>query len=88
MKVVRSNRWTPVGKITLGNFGNKFLFKDEKYGDVLALKVAKYVDVSADLVYIFDADEGISLTRSSLAKLVGNERQSDLIPASWSVWIA
>lgn len=40
-----------------------YVFLNKKYGDVVALKVAKYVDVPHDNVYLYDAQRrSISLS--------------------------
>lgn len=53
MKVLRSLEWEPVAWLermpTMD--GPVYLFKHRRWRDVMALKVAKYVDVAADVVY-------------------------------------
>lgn len=56
MKILRSSEWEPA--FWIGNFpgvGPAYVFKNKKYGDIVALKVAKYVDVAADNTYVYDA---------------------------------
>lgn len=60
MKVLRDTEWKPVGFD--GNFspiGGKpvFFFQHKKHGDILALNVAKYIDVVNNIVYFFDSSK-------------------------------
>lgn len=57
MKVLRSTEWEPVAWMeTFPSMGTPvYVFLNKKYGDVVALKVAKYVDVPRDNVYLYDA---------------------------------
>lgn len=57
MKVLRSLEWEPVAWIdNMPTMDTPvYLFKHRRWRDVIALKVAKYVDVTADVVYFYDA---------------------------------
>lgn len=65
MKVLRSTEWEPVAWMeTFPSMGTPvYVFLNKKYGDVVALKVAKYVDVPHDNVYLYNAQSrSISLS--------------------------
>lgn len=57
MKILRNTEWVFEGYSA--NFpvleGPAFIFRNFRYGDVVALKVAKYIDATSDVVYYFDA---------------------------------
>lgn len=60
MKVLRSTEWLPMCwvpnfPVSENDIAPRFLFRHRKYDDVLALNAAKYVDVTADIVYFYDA---------------------------------
>lgn len=60
MKILRSSEWEPVFWVKqFPGLGPAYVFRNKRYGDVLALKVAKYVDVAADDTYVYDADNRI-----------------------------
>lgn len=58
MKILRNTEWEPIGWVR--NFpgieGPAYLFRHERYGDVVALKVVKWIDVIHDIVYFYDAE--------------------------------
>lgn len=58
MKVLRDTEWKFAGRTDFIEVidGPAFIFQNLKYGDIIALKVAKYIDTTADVVYYFDAD--------------------------------
>lgn len=58
MKILRDTEWKPVGfeeSFSLLN-GPAFFFQHRKHGDIVATRMAKYVDVSNNIVYFFDAN--------------------------------
>lgn len=57
MKVLRSTEWEP--SFWVPNFpgmGPAYLFRHREFNDILALKVAKYVDVEANDTYVYNAE--------------------------------
>lgn len=59
MKVMRSTEWEPIAWAdnVPGIEGPAYLFCHKKYFDVVALKVAKWIDVTADVVYFYNAEK-------------------------------
>lgn len=57
MKILRNTEWEPVGwaETFPGLESPAYLFKHKQYGDVVALKVAKWIDVPRDKVYFYNA---------------------------------
>lgn len=57
MKILRDTEWEPIAWVDYmpGIEGPAFLFKHKKYGDIQALKVAKWIDVSANIVHFYRA---------------------------------
>lgn len=58
MKVLRSTEWAPIGWMNMipGVGCPGYVFLNKRYGDVATLKVAKYIDVSANDSFIYDAE--------------------------------
>lgn len=60
MKVLRSTEWEPV--CFMANFEPMhtpvFIFKHKRWQGMMALNVAKFVDVAADFIYFLDANQG------------------------------
>lgn len=60
MKVLRDTEWEPVGfdENFLPSGGRPvFFFQHRKHRDILALNVAKYIDVVNNIVYFFDSSK-------------------------------
>lgn len=57
MKILKNTEWEPVAWIENcpGTGQPAFLFRHKQYGDVMALKVVKWIDVASDRVYFYDA---------------------------------
>lgn len=58
MRVLRNTEWEPIGWVEKfpGIGGPAYLFRHEQYGDVVALKVVKWIDVPHNIVYFYDAE--------------------------------
>lgn len=59
MKILRSSEWEPVAWVEQlpGVEGPAYLFVNKRYFDVVALKVVKWIDVTADVVYFYNAEK-------------------------------
>lgn len=71
VKILRDTDWEPVGY--QGNFqpaGGKpvFFFRHRKHQDIVALNVAKYIDVVNNVVYYFNAQRKVKVSVSESAK--------------------
>lgn len=58
MKVLRDKDWEVIDYVDHVKYYNNqpaFIFRHRQYKDILVLNVAKYVDVSRNIVYFFDA---------------------------------
>lgn len=60
MKVLRDTDWRPIAFIECfqPTGGNVFIFRNEKWEDMAALNVAKYISTAANVVYFFNAERG------------------------------
>lgn len=58
MRVLRNTEWDPIGWVDIfpGIEGPAYLFRHKQYGDVVTLKVAKWIDVPHNKVYFYDAE--------------------------------
>lgn len=73
MKILRDVEWTPVYYTdSFPGLGKAFIFKNERYGDLLALNEAKWVDTTANKSYEFYAS-----SRKVVHVLTGEERVVD-----------
>lgn len=60
MKILRSDEWSP--EYWVENFpdlGKAYVFKNKTYGDIIALKVAKYVDLKEGNSYTYYANSRV-----------------------------
>lgn len=70
MKILRSTEWEPVGfqeEFSFSDHQPVFFFRHRKYEDIVALNVAKYVDVMNNIVYFFNASakEKVCVSRNT-----------------------
>lgn len=58
MKVLRNTEWEPVAWVeNVPGMGTPaYLFRHKQFFDVVALKVVKWIDVTSDVVYFYDAE--------------------------------
>lgn len=57
MKILRSDEWEPAFWVeNFPGLGKAYIFKSKTYGDIMALKVAKYIVLSENNSYIYDAE--------------------------------
>lgn len=61
MKILKDTDWTPVGYVEWFEPMQQpvFLFQHKRFGDVVVLNVAKFINVTADIVYFYDANRNL-----------------------------
>lgn len=75
MKVMRDTEWDFEGwcqQFKPMDNSPVFFFKNKKFGDVIALKEAKYIDVSANLVHYYTVENSELYVSSSEYILVSS----------------
>lgn len=75
MKILRDTEYTPIGRLDWFEPMQSpvYMFKHKKYGDVVALNEAKFIIVSANIVYYYNAYNGIVSVSKSLKEHSSSE---------------